>query len=166
MNEPDLDYLPDSFAGPFDRREVATFEDWLQASGYDRIKFDPIYLDYLSRFHGGSPRKRYFKSVAGTEHVLERFLNFLPSGSGSPLEEYSVEATWSAVSDRMGSFLMPFVELFAGDLLCFDHQSGTPPSVVVWFHEQSRPGKPYTEQVASSFLELLGLLHGQDLASK
>jgi hypothetical protein len=163
MGEPDLDYEPDSFVGPLDRRAVKAFEKWLWASGYDRIRFDPVYLDYLARYHGGSPRKRYFDTEADTRHVVVRFLNFLPSGSGHRLEQYNVEATWGLVSDRMGLFLMPFAELFAGDLLCFDHEAGNPPRVVAWFHEQSRPGQwPYTEPVAGSFGEFLHLLHGPE----
>src|SRR5262249_61579468 len=86
---PDLDYLPDSFVGPFDRRDVAAFEKWLRASGYDRIRFDSTYIDYLARCHGGVPRKRYFQTKTGTDHVLQRFLNFLPSGSGHKVEQYS-----------------------------------------------------------------------------
>src|SRR3954463_12137835 len=154
METPDLDYVPGSFVGPLDRAEITKFEKWLHASGYDRIHFDPTYVEYLARFHGGVPRKRYFQTKAGVGHVLERFLNFLPSGSGSALEEYNVEATWSNVSDRTGLHLMPFGELFAGDLLCFDHEQGNPPKVVVWFHEHPA----HTEPVADSFLEFLGQL--------
>lgn len=163
MGDLDLDYESGSLVGPLDRREVKAFEKWLRASGYDRIRFDPAYLGYLARFHGGSPRKRYFRTQAGTSHVVVRFLNFLPSGSGHPLEQYNVEVSWSAVSDRMGLFLMPFAELFAGDLLCFDHEAGKPPRVVAWFHEQSRPGqRPYIEAVAASFGAFLPLLRGSE----
>jgi hypothetical protein len=126
MGKPDLDYEPDSFVGPLDRREVRAFEKWLRASGYDRIRFDRTYLDYLARYHDGSPRKRYFRTETGTTHVVVRFLNFLPSGSGHRLEPYNVDVSWSAVSDRMGQHLMPFAELFAGDLLCFDHERYPP----------------------------------------
>src|SRR5262249_43683027 len=86
--------------------------------------------------------------------VLQRFLNFLPSGSGHKVEQYSVEAIWSMVSDRLGLFLMPFGELFAGDLLCFDHEKGNPPRVVVWFHEHPA----HTVAVATNFLEFMEML--------
>jgi len=129
VDAPDLDYVPDSFVGPLDRREIAAFEAWLLRSGYDRIRFAPDFVEYLSRFHGGIPRKRYFDNI---------------------------EVFWSNVSDRIRSFLMPFGELFAGDLLCFDHEGGNPPKVVVWFHEIP----VHTEPVADSFAEFLEMLHG------
>lgn len=162
MDVPELDFKPDSFAGPFDLAEVMAFERWLHASEYGRILFDPSYLDFLARFHGGSPRRRYFQTEADTQHVVERFLNFAPTGSGHLLELYNVEVVWSAVSERMGLFLMPFAELFAGDLLRFDHEAGNPPQVVLWFHELSGAmQRPNTERVAASFNEFLLLLHGE-----
>jgi hypothetical protein len=154
MDTPDLEYVPGSFVGPLDCAEIAKFEKWLHGSEYHRINFDATYVDYLFRFHGGVPGKRYFQTKTGTGHVLERFLNFLPSGSNNVMEQYNVEVTWSNVSDRMGLYLMPFGELFAGDLLCFDHEQGNPPKVVLWFHEHPA----HTEPVADNFAEFLSLL--------
>ena len=124
------------------------FEQWLHDSEYDRINFDSSYVDHLRKFHGGVPGKRYFETALGTGHVLERFLNFLPSGSNHPLEQYSVACTWSMIDDRLGAYLMPFAELFAGDMLCFDFEKHGPPEVVVWFHELSEQGRPIARRGA------------------
>ena len=65
--------------------------------------------------------------------------------------------------DRMGPYLMPFAELFAGDLLCFDYENEGEPKVVLWFHELSRPGEPYVELVSNSFDEFLFKLTDEEL---
>jgi|SRR6516225_1060956 hypothetical protein len=159
MNKPvDLLYDPTTFVGPLNESEAKHFEKWLHESGQEEIHFEDSYLQHLKNFHGGKPGRRYFRTALGTDHVVERFLNFLPSGSNHPLEEYSVEATWSMIDDRLGKYLMPFAELFAGDYLCFDFTKGGRPEIVVWFHELSQPNRPHTEFVSKNFDEFLNLL--------
>jgi hypothetical protein len=157
---PDLDYVEDSFVGPFHWQTVTNFEGYLHRCGWTSIVFDESYLKYLAQYHGGCPRKRYFDTSFGTDHVLERFHHFddaLPHES--PLRVYNVQRAWSDASDRLGLYLMPCAELFAGDMLCFDHSQPGRPKVVVWFHEQSTEDAPYTEFVADNFDEFLKLLH-------
>ncbi len=154
----DLGYDPAGYAGPFDEAEMRAFEAWLQRCENERIKFDPDYVEHLRIHHGGSPKSRYFKTATGTDHVVVRFLNFLPGSFKGPLAQYGVEGTWGLIDDRLGKNLIPFAELFAGDMLCFDYSGEGRPSVVVWFHERSRPGKPYTEKVAQDFPGLLAVL--------
>lgn len=163
-NFPNLSFQEGTLVEPFDESELRAFEKWLHASGYDSIRFDAVYLEFLERYHGGSPVQRYFRTERGTQHVLARFLNYLPSGSTNPLEQYNAESIWSAVSDRMGLFLIPFGELFAGDYVCFDHKAKGRPRIVVWFHEESKPGEePTTEFVADSFEEFLFSLQEEPL---
>jgi hypothetical protein len=157
---PDLDYVEGSFVGPFNRQAVTIFQDYLHECDWTSIVFDEHYLDYLAEHHGGTPRKKFFRTSKGTEHVLEEFEHFddaLPRES--PLRVYNVKRSWSDASDRLGPYLMPFADLFAGDMLCFDHSQPGRPKVVVWFHDQSDPGAPYTEFVADNFDEFLKLLH-------
>ena len=155
----DLLYDPNSFVGPLDEYEIVSFEKWLRASEYKKISFDRSYIDHLSRFHGGVPRKRCFRTALGTEQAIDRFLS---SDSNHPLKQYSVEGTWSLLSDRMGKHLMPFAELCFGDYLCFDHEQEGRPRVVMWFHERSRSERPpYTEFVAANFDEFLALLQDE-----
>lgn len=136
--------------------EVVSFEQWLHMSGYERIYFDNSYIDYLLRGFRG---QRYFSTIAGESHSITTVLNFLPADSSHPLSDYSVPNTWGLISDRMGMYLMPFAELFGGDMLCFDYQKDGRPQVVVWYHDRSRPGQdPYTEPVASNFDDFIELL--------
>ena len=136
--------------GPFDPSVVSEFQDWLHESDYDHIEFEPAYIECLTEFHGAVPRKPYFTTANGTEHAVTRFLNFLPRGSSNPMRQYSVAVNWSDLDDRLGPYLMPFAELFAGDFLCFDYQNRGRPSIVVWFHERSFDA-PSTEFVAIDF---------------
>ncbi len=160
---PDLDYDLDSFAGVFQDDELSGLQEYLHRTGLPRITFDPVYIDYLRGFHGGAPRKRYFKTAQGTHHVIERFLNF--ASPNDLLSEYNVNVTWSALCDRLGDDLMPFAVLFAGDYLCSDHSGSGRAHVAVWFHEESPVDSPHTEHVADSFEAFLALLSSQDAAS-
>jgi hypothetical protein len=152
----DLEYDTNSFAGPFSETEMREFESWLQRCGAKEVKFDPTYLAHLRQFHGGVPGRRYFKTANGTGHVITRFLNFLPDEDDTVLAQYNVSGTWGLMEDRMGRFLIPFAELFGGDMLCFDYRS-SPPQVVVWDHERSSQGNPHTDFVTQSFTQFLGL---------
>lgn len=154
----ELHYNPETFAGPFNDDVLARFEDWLHASGQNAIHFGKSYVEHLRKFHGGVPGKRYFRIPAGGAHVLTRFLNFLPARSGHPLQSYSVQCMWSAIDDRLGDRLMPFAELFNGDMLCFDFKGLGEPEVVVWDHELSHHDSPRTEFVAKTFEEFLQML--------
>jgi hypothetical protein len=154
----DLEYEVGSYPDEFSEERARAFEDWLQECQSNRIKFDPSYLDHLRSHNGGVPKKCYFKTAKGTKHVVVRFLSFLPDESTSPFAQYGVEGTWGLIEDRLGKYLIPFAELFAGDMLCFDFKNGSPPSVVVWFHERSREKKPYAEFVAADFNSFLPLL--------
>ena len=157
---PDLDYVEASFVGEFDASQLKEFQSYLERCGWKSFPFDATYVRYIRMFHGGCPQRKYFVTSIGTDHVIERFGNFsdtLPSGS--PFQDYNVETMWSNANDRLGPYLMPFAELFAGDMLCFDHSLPGRPKVVVWFHDQSDPGAPYTELVADNFDEFLKLLH-------
>jgi len=154
----DLQYNEDSFAGPFDRAELDAFEKWLIKCQSKRLRFDPAYIRHIAKCHGGVPRKRYFSTVAGTEHVIERFLNFLPHDSQSRMAMFSVEGTWGRIEDRLGKYLIPIAELFGGDKLCFNCGGKGRPTIVVWFHDQSEPGRPHIEHVAKDFDVFLSML--------
>lgn len=154
----DLIYDPNSFAGTLNENVIRSFEEWLHASGQTAIRFPEVYVTHLKQFHGGAPRKRYFPTPDGQGHVLTRFLNFLPSGSKHPLREYAVQVVWSAVDDRLGSYLMPFAECFNGDLVCFDFGTGGEPEIVLWDHERSNERAPHKQLLAKSFAAFLQTL--------
>lgn len=157
---PEMSFQEGTLVEPFDKAELSAFSNWLKRSGYSAIKFDPYYIKFLQKYHGGSPLRRYFEAMNGEGHVLVRFLNYLPSDSRNSLKQYNAESIWSLTSDRMGMFLIPFAELFAGDYLCFDHSEAGKPRVAVWYHERSKPEcNPVTDPVDDSFEEFLTKLH-------
>jgi len=147
----DLHYDLGSTVGPLDYSVVKGFESWLHQSECERIHFENTYINHLRMAHGGVPGKRYFRTVLGTPHVVERFLNFVDSGCENAIRQYSVPCVWSDIEDRLGPMLMPFAELFAGDYLCFDYRLDGRPQIVVWSHELSNDDLPHTELVADNF---------------
>ena len=156
----DLDYIPDSFAGPTDVASISTFCEWLHRIGNTKVYFDESYVQHMTQFNGGIPGKSCFKTNNGRERMITRFLNF--AERDHPLIEYSVESTWSMLSgSRLGQHLMPFAELFAGDMLCFEYKAQSQrPRVVIWLHEESSDESgPVTELVAECFDAFLGMLY-------
>lgn len=155
----DLDYDPASLVGPLDLSAVREFEVWWLDHEFP-FKLDESYIEHLSKFHGGRPRKKCFKTKAGRERVLDRFLNFVTDYKHSELGVYHVEVMRCNIEDRLTDFLLPFAVLFAGDLLCFDYSVSETPAVVVWLHEESaRDDAPVTEPVAADFSKFLALLY-------
>lgn len=64
--------------------------------------------------------------------------------------------------DKIGNDIIPFAQLFAGDLVCFDFRKDPDhPDISVWDHELSEEWAPHMEKVASSFEEFLGMLRGK-----
>jgi SMI1-KNR4 cell-wall len=154
-----LDYDPDSFVGPFDLEEAREFEKWWLSHEYP-FELDASYLEHLSRYHGGKPGNKCFRSQDGRERVLERFLNFVKDYKKGEWGNYHVEVMRCLVEDRLDENLLPFAVLFAGDLLCFDYSKGGRPAVVVWMHEESAAADTsITEPVAPDFDRFLRLLH-------
>lgn len=159
MSSHDLAFHKDSLLGPLHLDRVHQFEEWISRFNGVAIELDAAYLSHLAQFHGGIPRRACFKTSAGRERLVVRFLNFQEEGERQA--EYSVEATYSLIaSTRLGHYLVPFAELFAGDFLCFDYTIPGRPEVVVWLHELSGDEDgPSTEFVASTFDEFMDSLY-------
>ena len=150
-----------SFAGTLDEAFLRKVEGWFQrnSSAGRRIVFDPSYVEHLRSFNGGKPKTNCFIPPDGYERLVERFYNFVEPSKEHPRVTERVDVVWSQVDDRLGSFLIPFAELFAGDMLCFDFSKPGRPRVVIWLHEQSREDAPATEYVAENFDEFLKMLY-------
>jgi len=137
--------------------EIAAFEEWLRKTRSQNIVFGQDYLEFVKANHGGIPVDNRFITSTGKERMIVRFLNFVDSDH--PLSQYSVEGTWGLISDRVGKHLVPFAELFAGDMLCFDFSESRNPQVVVWLHEMSEPQSPVVDYVAPSFEEFIKMVY-------
>jgi len=155
-----LGYNLASTVGPLNLERVRAVEKDFQDRDMP-IVFDPSYIKHLSDFHGGVPTKRCFKSSKGIEDVIDRFLNFMDykKNKEDQLGWYNVGVSWSLIVGRLNDYLIPFAALGGGDMLCFDHEKGGRPSVVVWRHEESREDHPVTEYVAANFDEFLTKLY-------
>lgn len=156
--EVDLGYAPASLMGPLDMHSVQEVEKDFQDSGMP-ITFDPSYIEHLSKFHGGVPRKRCFQTSDGVEEVIDRFLNFVDHKADKANGWYNVAVTWTLIEDRLNDYLVPFAALGGGDMLCFDYEQGGRPSIVVWRHEESRQDHPVTDFVAANFDDFLTKLY-------
>jgi hypothetical protein len=157
--EIDIPYEPDSFANSFSEQEFTKFEAYLarDAAGFH---FDPAYTEHLKSYHGGVPVKKFVSTKAGSTRRIERFLNFVDTHAerNAAYAQYNVNVVWSNIEDRLGPYLVPFVELSGGDFLCFDFADPSRQSVVLWSHELSNEDEPYTEPVADSFVDFLSML--------
>jgi len=154
----DLGYDPASLLGPLDMGRVQELQEYLQDCEMP-VAFDLSYIKHLSKFHGGAPKKRCFKTAEGSEHHIECFLNFIDEKKDKEHGWYNVGVTWTLIEDRLNDYLVPFAALFGGDFLCFDYQTGGRPSVVVWLHADSSKDEPVTEFVAPNFDEFLTKLY-------
>ncbi|WP_020476112.1 SMI1/KNR4 family protein [Zavarzinella formosa] len=163
-----LDYFSDSLLLPFDEKILYDFQNYINSiTERNLIRFEKDYVEHLTAYHGGIPRRRLFYTKEGQERLVERFLNFIDRKKESAFAQYQVGVMWSLVSDRMGENLIPFALLFGGDLLCFDFRSSIEPTIVVWLHEKSRAGDedtdfeplPATEEVAQNFMSFLQMLY-------
>ncbi len=149
----DIEYEDGSCAGPVSMRIFSSTEKMYG------IRYEPAYLTHLQRCNGGKPRKRYF-DMPGNTKVITRFLCMIDNLSADPSHKgYDVGVVLSQIFDRLLDSQVPFAELFAGDMLCFDQSGGEAvPRVVVWNHEGSQEGQPSMIPVASNFIEFLKML--------
>jgi hypothetical protein len=101
----DLEYDPSTLQGPLDVGRVSEFESYLRDCDQP-ITFDKSYLAHLTRFHGGIPKKRCFRTPRGTQMAIERFLNFVDHKLDKLMGWYSVPVTWTQIEDRLNEFLI------------------------------------------------------------
>lgn len=159
----DLDYDPDSFAGPLDLERVRQNE-WTRTVNFPWMVYDPSYVKHLQAYHGGSLANGCFRTCRGNTYRLGRFVNFatkeaLPPPFQPSIVEprYDARLDWSIgyleaianIADGMGAFLVPFGILYCGphhpddmdpthsNFVCFDYTDmyAPRPKVVVWFND-------------------------------
>lgn len=157
----EIEYKPGTTIGPFDEAKFQRFRHWLQQD-FPSFEFDPDYIAHLRKTNGGVPIHGRFMTARGRERLIERVNNFfdLPSDDMRKHSCVSVSHTYALDSDAFDHLLIPFADLFAGDIVCLDHRHlgrGKPP-VVIWLHEESETDSPATEFVADSFRDFVQLL--------
>lgn len=149
--------------GPFDEGLWSAFVSMLTRSGgaaFRAFSPDEGHLAFLRATNGGVPLRSLFTTRSGVTHVAERFLHIASLPPRHPLGASGVDVSFLLASDRLHDRLVPFAELFAGDMLCLDYGRliHGRPSVVVWLHEECSEEEFVVDDVADNFDEFLKLL--------
>jgi hypothetical protein len=146
-----LEFVPGTEIGEFDEEFVKKTEKMIN------LKFPTDFVEFLKKHNGGAPKKRYFK-LGSNVKVLETFLAVVPDYKTHPRGELDIGVVWTWIEARLNDYLLPFAAVYPGDYLCFDYETGDPPKVVLWIHDQSEEDEPATEPVAGSFAQFLEML--------
>ena len=168
-------FVEGSCAGPFSEERQVRME-----KRYG-IRMDSDFVAMSRLCNGGIPVLRYF-DVGERERMIDRFLCLLDAPDASANGHngmYDVGVIRTMTSDRLRDWLIPFAELFAGDMLCFQYKAEYdqesdpdddlddddkiidplyPPMICVWDHEQSKELRPVLYPVADSFAQFIDLL--------
>lgn len=153
-----FDCLPETIVAPLNIERLRRVEK-SRSSDYPHMTFDPAYVSYVEKNHGGVPKRQWFMTEKRQVLRLGRFVNF-----GGPYNEpyqdsweipgtdiresWNVEAleTIANIEEGCGAFLVPFGLLYAGDhrpedmgpiyldFVCFDYsdESASVPGIVAW----------------------------------
>ncbi|HEY0407499.1 MAG TPA: SMI1/KNR4 family protein [Pyrinomonadaceae bacterium] len=131
-----------------------------------RVRLPPDYVATLKAGNGAIPLTNLFEQ-GGRERLIEEMLCMLETPRADPIhgvQDISVVMTQVEEflvddEDLVGMNVIPFAQLFGGDLLCLDCRTNPEtPAVVVWDHERSRQFEPHLEKVADSFAEFDAML--------
>lgn len=141
-----------SNAPHFSESKMETMKAFL-ANDLPAFEFDPEYLRHIRQHNGGQPINRFFMTESGKQLPIDYILNYSDTKllTSQLLVMLNVSVVWSAIEDRLSIYLLPFAALPDGDFLCFDHETQGRPSIVLWRHELSEEGVPYTEKVSPNF---------------
>lgn len=139
----------------------------LEFEAYNQLQLPQALKDLWTTGHGAVPKENAFYQGA-RERMIERFLVLLDDpGSSGEIGWYDISVVVTQIGDRLvededlvGTDVVPFAVLFAGDYVCLSYKDVDvgEPSVVVWDHEQSEVGAPYLETVAKNLDEFLTML--------
>lgn len=153
-----IEYDLTSFAPHFSKEEMDSLKRKISID-FQKFDFDPEYTVHISRYNGGRPVTKYFKTKDGNSVPIDYFLNFSDrKQSERKFKELNVNVMWSAIDDRLSLYQFPFAITRGGDFLCFDYEGCFPPRVVLWYQEWSKEGQPKTEGVARNFRDFIDSL--------
>lgn len=162
FNVPDFQLQPPTINLPkFDEKVLIEFEHYLD-EWYDvkHVRFETQYKSILAGSNGGKPLRCCFKTRSGRERLIEYFCHVMRDPPDDGLRDaHDLCWIWHATYPRIGDHLVPFAELFAGDMLCFDYEKPGRPRIVVWDHEESEDEKPVIEVVANDLDEFAKMVY-------
>lgn len=125
--------------------------------GAYRVSLPRSFRELLQTCNGTVPTTPAF-DAEGRERLIERFLCLLDDpAADDDLGWYDITVVITDINDRLGdadeigTSLVPFAALFAGDFACLDYRGGgDEPAVGVWDHERSQEFQPFVIPVADS----------------
>ena len=135
----------------FQEKELNELTEMLKSDSPDII-IDQEYLDLIRKISGGRPKERFF-NLNGKNFMIDEFLHFGDPNStkDNDLKFLNINATWSALEDRLPAGVFPFASDPGGNYFCFDHRLPGTPSVAFWNHELSKRGDPTISPIADNF---------------
>jgi len=133
-----------------------------------RLRFPSSFLHLLRVGNGAVPLRPRVDS-SRRERYVERFLCLLDDYR-TPDGPYDLRAVTTQLDGRLGddeeevgTSILPFAVLFAGDLVCLDYRDDPDaPNVCIWYHEESTEFHPVVETIAPSFDAFLAMMHDRD----
>jgi len=155
-----MDFQPGTALTPATDERIQWFE-----AAY-RVKLPAAYVAVLKDGNGAVPVRRSF-AQGKRERMIERMLCLLPKPSEDNVNGWydlsvvlsQAEARLVDDQDLVGTNVVPFAALFAGDLLCLDYRRNPEaPSIAVWDHEQSDEFQPVLDTVAPTFAAFEAML--------
>jgi SMI1-KNR4 cell-wall len=159
MNVPAIPIKPGSALPPPGDAIVAHFEK------VHRVRLPESFVHLLRVANGAVPLRPRVESSQRQRHI-ERFLCLLDDLE-RPHAAYDIGVVLTQLDGRLGddeeeigSSIIPFAVLFAGDFLCLDYRDDPDaPNVCIWFHEESTEFHPVVETIAPSFDAFLAMMH-------
>jgi hypothetical protein len=126
-----------------------------------RIILPIEFKSVLKKGNGAVPIQNGFEQEC-RERFIESMLCLLENPSKDEVNGWhDISVVITQIGSRLtddpnliGSDVIPFADLFAGDLVCLDfRRHPKSPTVVVWNHETSKEFNPDFDKVADSFSE-------------
>jgi SMI1-KNR4 cell-wall len=127
-----------------------------RVQAYWSLRFPEDYLACVRQHNGGSPAPYHLTSPTGAEEIFDHLFSFTPGS-----REHIVVVA-AGLFEYLPVGVLPFAEDGAGNYFVFDFRSKPEaPSIAFIFHENHDELTGYfaLTPIASSFTELLGLLH-------
>jgi hypothetical protein len=124
------------------------------------VQLPSEFIEFLRTANAGVPVDAEFPQ-GGQVRLIERLLGIIEDYSTNPLGEYDLRVVMQEVGsalvaredmDRVGARIIPFGQLFAGDLVCLDFRDNPRiPTIAVWQQDLPDEWCPAMFTVANTF---------------
>ena len=145
-----------SHAGELEEETLDEVWDHLQELNLPVPDISDSVISFFATINGVVPLACYVNGLR-----VSRFLNFCNDYLAENIEiaEWHIVRNRRWIADRLDPYVIPIAEFAHGDYLCLDFSKIDSVSAVKWNHEQSSPGKPEYELVATDLESLMTILN-------